>query len=101
MMLCRRSARGGRRTGTAALMVRGLLSRLLAPHFGGGVLDGAHDVVIAGAAAEIALQVVPDLLFRRVRVAAEHAHRSHNHARGTVATLQAVALPEALLHRVQ
>src|SRR5438876_510698 len=56
---------------------------------------------VAGAAAEVALKTVSDLLASRFGVALEQLNAAHNHAGRAVATLQAVALPETLLHRVQ
>ncbi len=63
--------------------------------------DGAHDVLVAGAAAELARDHVPDLGLGRIGVAVEQPAGGHQHARGAEAALQAVALHEALLERVE
>src|SRR5215471_5411108 len=70
-------------------------------HLLGRPLDGLHDVVIAGAAAEVALEPVPDLALGRLGIALEELRRRHDHARRAEPALQPVLLPEALLDRVQ
>src|SRR5262245_35504173 len=70
-------------------------------HLLGGPLDRLDDVVVAGAAAEVALELVPDLLLGCVRVPLDQLHRRHDHARRAEAALQPVLLPEALLHGVK
>ena len=59
-----------------------------------------HDVVVAGAAAEVALEAEPHVVLGRVRDLLEQRHRRHHHARGAVAALQPVVLVERGLHRV-
>ena len=59
------------------------------------------DVVVAGAAAEVALEALAHLGLGRVRVLVEQRDRRHDHARRAEAALQAVVLLERLLHRVQ
>src|SRR5207249_2196466 len=67
----------------------------------GGPLDRLHDVVVAGAAAEVALELVADLLFRRLRIALEQLVGGHDHTRRAEAALEPVLLPEPLLDRMQ
>src|ERR1041384_5300962 len=67
----------------------------------GGVLDGFDDLVVAGAAAQVARDAVADLGLARLRVAGEQRARRHQHAGRAEPALQAVLLPEALLQRVQ
>src|SRR2546427_219216 len=74
---------------------------LLSGHVFGGPLDRLHDVVVAGAATEVALELVADLLFRRLRVALQQLVGGHDHARRAEAALEPVLLPEALLDRMQ
>src|SRR3712207_5402275 len=74
---------------------RGLLA-----HSGLRHLDGLDDVLVARAAAQVALEPFPDLLFGRVRLLLEEAYGGHDHARRAVAALEAVRLVEGLLHRV-
>src|SRR6266511_609422 len=70
-------------------------------HGTGRHLHGADDVVVAGAAAEVALQRVPDLLLARVRGLPEQADRSHDEAGRAVAALQPVLHAKGLLHRME
>src|SRR5258706_29781 len=64
--------------------------------------DRLHDVVVAGAAADVAFELVPDgLVVERVALAGHHVDRGHDHAGGAEAALQAVILAERFLHRVQ
>ncbi len=65
-------------------------------------IDRLDDVVVAGAAAEIALQPVPDLVLRHaLRVHVHQVDRAHHHARRAEAALQRVVLAEHLLHGMQ
>src|SRR5215218_3447852 len=63
-------------------------------------LDGLHNVFVAGAAAQVAFETLPDLLLGCVRLLLEEAYGGHDHARRTVPALQPVRLVEGLLHRV-
>src|SRR5262249_59633468 len=76
---------------------RRLLLLLRAQHLR-ALLHRLDDVDVAGAAAEIALQPVDDLVLGRIRVVFQEARRGHDHARGTEAALQAVAFRERLLY---
>src|SRR2546428_4422686 len=78
-----------------------IIAPLLGRHLLGGVLDGLDDIVVAGAAAEVALEPVPDLALRRARVALDELSGRHDHARRAEAALQSVLLPEAVLDRVE
>src|SRR5918995_6834033 len=69
-------------------------------HFLGGVLHGLDDVLVPSAAAHIAFELMPDVALGGVRVPLEKRHRRHDHARGAIATLQAVFLPETFLYGV-
>src|SRR4030081_849638 len=66
-------------------------------HHLGGRLDRLDDVVVAGAATEVALEPHSDLLLRRVGVALEELSRRHDHAGCAEPTLEAVLVPEGLL----
>src|SRR2546425_11103334 len=59
--------------------------------------DGGHDVVVARAAADVALQGVPDLVVARFGVAGEKVGGDHDHAGGAEPALEAVLLPERRL----
>ena len=65
------------------------------------VLDGVDDVLVAGAAAEVAGDALPDLLLGRLRRVVQEVDRRHDHARGAEAALEAVLFPEAFLQGVQ
>src|SRR5262245_3148436 len=67
----------------------------------GGVEDRLHDVVVAGAATEVALERVADLLLGGVRVLDQIARRREHHPGGAEAALEAVVAAERLLDRVQ
>jgi len=62
------------------------------------VLDRRHDVHVAGTAADIALEFMPDGLAVHHALAADHIDRGHDHARGAEAALQAVVVAEGFLH---
>src|ERR1700760_331099 len=64
-------------------------------------LDRLDDVVIAGAAADVAVERLADLLLARLRVVGEQLHRRHHHPGRAEAALQAVAFAKRRLHRMQ
>src|SRR5689334_14370973 len=83
-------------------VLRLLFCRLRNLHTAGRIEHRFDDVVVPGAAADVAFQLVPD--GRLVEVAAMAMHnidRRHDHARGAVTALQAVIVAERRLHRVQ
>ena len=64
--------------------------------------DGLHDVVVAGAAAQIALELLADRVLVEVgSLAAHQLHGGHDHAGGAEAALQTMVLAEGGLHGVQ
>src|SRR5262249_19706983 len=64
--------------------------------------DGLDDVVVAGAAAQVAFELVANGgIVEVVALAVDHVDRGHDHAWGTIAALQPVMLAERLLHGVQ
>ena len=69
-------------------------------HFVCGILNGAHDVVVAGAAAEVPFQGMADFRFARIGVVLEQIGGQHNHAGGAEPALEAVFLVKALLEGV-
>src|SRR5260370_13364781 len=83
------------------LLTRAYWSSSRCTHLFSSILDSTHDVLIACAAADIALETFAYLVFSRVRVVLEQLIRGHNHPRRAEATLQAVLLPEAFLDRMQ
>src|SRR6186713_53094 len=83
---------------TSALVL-GDISRLL--QLVGRELDGLDDVDVAGAAAEVPRDGLADLELAGLAVLLQQRAGGEHHARSAEAALQAVFLPEALLHRVQ
>src|SRR5579883_751523 len=86
-----------RRTG-APIPVSGMS---FPPHRMGAGADGLHDIVVAGAAADVALKPFADFPFARVGMVLHQIQRAHHHAGGAETTLQAMIVTERLLHRVQ
>src|SRR5215471_21073467 len=79
-----------------------LLGEIGLRHCLGAGGDRLDDVLIAGAAAEIAFELLANDLFGEiVTLAVNHVDRGHDHARRAKAALQAVVLAEGLLHRMQ
>ena len=63
---------------------------------------GFDDVVVAGAAADVAFELVADRrLVEVVALAVDHVDGGHDHAGRAEAALQAVIVLERLLHRMQ
>src|SRR5262245_24509720 len=78
-----------------------LLLRTFGHRLGAG-RDRFHDVMVAGAAADIAFELVADgLLIELVALAPDDIDRRHDHAGRAIAALQRVVLAERLLHRMQ
>ena len=68
----------------------------------GAGLDGLDDVVVAGAAADIAFELVAHRLFVELLALALHQiDRRHDHAGRAEAALQAMMLAEGFLHRMK
>src|SRR6267378_945705 len=82
--------------------LRQLFSRLRNLHASGCIQHRLDDVVVPGAAADVAFQLVPDgCLVELAAIAVHDIDRRHDHARGAIAALQAVIVAERRLHRVQ
>src|SRR5438552_1848575 len=65
-------------------------------------VDGLDDVLVAGAAADVALEPAPDLrIGEPVAVRAEELDAGHDHPRRAEAALERVVLPEGLLERME
>src|SRR3569832_691579 len=67
----------------------------------GAGLHCLDDVVVAGAAAEVAIEPGPNGFFREIGVVAREVYRTHDHAWSAEAALQAVIVAEGFLHRVE
>src|SRR5215813_1557442 len=65
------------------------------------VLDRLDDVLIAGATAEVAVESVADLFFRRLRIPHQQLMRGENHSRSAETALQPVTFPKGLLERME
>ena len=70
-------------------------------HLLGSELDGLHNMLVAGAAAEVSFQPVPDFCVAGIRISFQDLCCGHDHARRAVAALQAMMFPETFLHRMQ
>src|SRR5947207_4536823 len=66
-----------------------------------GVLNGVDDVLIAGAAAEVALDPLANLALGWRWVVLQQRHGRHDHPRRAVPALKPVLLPKAGLQRVK
>src|SRR5919199_2169568 len=66
-----------------------------------GALDRLDDVVVAGTAAQVALEPEADLLLAGRLAVLDQSDGRHDHSRGAVTTLQRMVLPEGLLHGMQ
>src|SRR4029077_15622155 len=64
-------------------------------------LDGLDDVHVAGASAKVALEALADFVLSRVWVLREQGGGGHAEARGAVAALKPVLVPEGLLQRME
>src|SRR6185503_3017352 len=64
-------------------------------------LDRLDDVVVAGAAADVAVEALADVLLAGLRVVGEELHRRHHHPRRAETALETVTLAKRRLHRVQ
>src|SRR5258708_32483012 len=74
-------------------------SAMLVAHGARPGRNGLHDIVVTGATAEIAFELVPDrLIVELVTLAVHHVDRGHDHARRAIAALQSMVLAERLLH---
>src|SRR5882757_7690245 len=73
----------------------------LRPEFVGGPQHRLHDVLVAGAPAQVAGQRPADVFLARVGVLVQQGLGGHHHPGGAEPALQAVLLLEALLQRVQ
>src|SRR5260221_13160159 len=70
-------------------------------HAFGRIFDGTDDIVVAGAPADVALELVPDGLPIELRSAPDHVDGRHDHARSAKAALKAVVVAKRLLDRMQ
>src|SRR5450755_809498 len=66
-----------------------------------GPEHGFNDVLVTGAAAQVARQRPADFFLGRIRIDIEQRLGGHHHARRAEPALQAVLLLEALLQRMQ
>src|SRR5947207_492061 len=100
------AARGRASAGESARRPRtnARLSRVMSAPLSRGPRGGerrGHDVLVAGAAAQVAGDGLADLRLRRVGALAQEASERHQEAGGAEAALQAVVLAKRLLQRVE
>src|SRR3974390_734775 len=83
-------------------MIDKIVHRLPRTHRVRSSLNGANNIVIAGAAANIAVQLLANRrLVEVVPVASNHIDGGHNHARRAEAALEPVLLMKSSLHRMK
>ena len=83
-------------------LARRLFGRLRDLHASGRIQHRFDDVVVAGAAADVAFELMADGgLVELAAMAVHDVDRRHDHARRAIAALQAVIVAEGRLHRVQ
>ena len=71
-------------------------------HFFGAGLNCLDDIVVAGAAADVAFQLMADRVVGQfLAMGIDHVDGGHNHSRGTESTLQSVVLTEGFLHGME
>src|SRR5437868_14948170 len=88
----------GRAVAEAGLAtVVSVMARSSSRHLGEAVFHGLHDVLVTGAAAEVAVERLAYLRFRRLLGLRGEADRGEHHARRAEAALQAVMLLECRL----
>src|SRR5262245_9684151 len=92
--LLRLGGRVGRAVGSGA-------GRRLAALIGGGPEHGLDDVLVAGAAAQVARQREAHLVLGRVGVGVQQGPGRQHHARRAEPALEAVLARETLLHGVE
>src|SRR5215472_17204847 len=71
--------------------------RLLLSRARCGGFHCVHNVLVPGAAAEVAFEPVANLVFAGRRVTIENLLRSHNHSRRAESALQSMLVPESFL----
>src|SRR5436853_3576206 len=81
--------------------VRAHLARSLSTSLLSRVFHSLDDMLITGAATQIAFQPMPDLVARRIWIAIDNLGRGYDHPGCAVAALQTVMFPEPFLHRMQ
>jgi len=65
------------------------------------LLDCVHDVLIAGAAAEVSVKRVTNLVLCRLRIPQQELVRAKNHPWSAVTALKPVTFPKGLLERME
>src|SRR6516165_1245450 len=66
-----------------------------------GGRDGLDDVMVAGAAAQVAVEIGANRGFVGMRDAAQQIDRGHDHAGGAESALQRMILVKSRLHRMK
>src|SRR5690242_18724609 len=87
-------------TSFSVFVIVGVAMGLCSNRLGRGS-HGVDDVLISGAAAQVAFQPVPDFLFTGIRIAFQDLLGGHDHAGRAKTALQAMLVPESFLHLVE
>src|SRR5215475_4811148 len=85
----------------AQLPLSAAVANSCATQLGGGIEDGTDDLVVAGAATEVAGEPVTRLGLRRIRIAVEQRLGGDQQARRAEAALQRRMFQEFSLQRMQ
>src|SRR5689334_20846169 len=73
----------------------------LSPHRPSASLHGFHDIVVAGAAADVSLKPFADVSLTGIGVSPREIDGTHDHARRAKPALQSMMLAEGRLHGMQ
>src|SRR5215510_4201117 len=76
-------------------------SQILDLRFFRGVLNGFDDVLVSGAATDVAFKSVANIFAGRAGVTVEQLRCGDDHAGRAVAALQSMSFPESFLHRME
>tara|TARA_B100000676_G_C18074101_1_gene846428 strand:+ start:584 stop:1009 length:426 start_codon:yes stop_codon:yes gene_type:complete len=76
-------------------------TRFFLAHAVGAGLYRFHNVMVAGAAADVTFKPFPDFFFARIRVVLYQIQCAHNHTGRAKAALQSMIFAKCFLHRVQ
>src|ERR1019366_5485609 len=83
------------------MMLRGLVGGSSCPHVARGVLDGADDPLVAGAAAQIATDAFADRVLVGIGGPLQELISRHDHPRRAVPALETVLHAKAFLQWMQ
>src|SRR3984885_3046992 len=95
-----RSSRRGSERPMCCVLVCGRAIGSAPPQFGGVRANGFHDILVAGAAAQVGRKHIDEFFVADFRIALQHSRHQYQKARRTKAALQPVMLHESALQRI-